>query len=589
MKKVLGVVASEGLAVGKAYVLPDKNELLLIAYQISDEDLPLHEKRLDDALVLARNKLSSTIQKIKGQEASIDILKTHLSMLNDSAFIDEIKADLRANKMNVEYTLKKKVDDVANALNAQDDVYMQARAVDIQDAFDTVLYNLVNSDGMHKNRFEHIPPNVILFAKEIKPSEAILLKSVGIAGLVTEEGSRTSHIAIMARSWGIPMLVGVKNCLTLLGLTDELVILDCDESCLYFGASDAEVQKFTEIIKEKRLLEESLFVADSNGKDICKTKDNIIINLAANIALPDEVQDKKLIYASEIGLFRTEFLILDREALPSEDEQFSIYSNLVKSIEKKPVIIRTFDVGADKMIGEQEALGEKNPMLGWRGIRYSISKQSLFKTQIKAILRAAFFGEIKILIPMISTIEEILQAKKIIEQAKSELEVTNTEFNENVALGIMVEVPSVAIMAEAFAPYVDFMSIGTNDLTQYVMAADRENVKVAKLASYFNPSVLHLIQNIINAKSKISSEIPNNLKISMCGEMASDELAVCILFAMGLRSFSMQMRKLPRIKKLLEKISLKEAKNILYKIKPLVSSEKIRECIFTELKKLNYI
>lgn len=590
MKKLNGLVASEGLALANAYILPEKNELLILAYPINNEDLAIHEKRLDEALSISKKKLSDAINTINPEEASFDILKAQLSMLEDESFIKEVKEELREHKMNIEFTLKKKVDDVANILNAQDDVYMQARAIDIQDAFDPVLHELLNVEHGRKKRFEFVPPGVILFAKEIKPSEAIFLKQLSIAGLVTEEGSATSHIAIMARSWGIPMLVGVANCTKLLGPTQKKVILDCNNASVLFDATEDEIEKYAKIIAEQKAFDEACISVESNADNsIIQTKDGININLSANITLPEEASDKRLSYASAVGLFRTEFLILDRNRIPSEDEQFKVYSELVKTLGNKPIVMRTFDIGADKMIGEQEALAEKNPMLGWRGIRFCLSKRNIFKTQVKAMFRASVFGNLRILLPMLSAIEEIIAVKKIIEEAKSELRQSSYTFSENIPLGIMVEVPSVAIMAKTFAKHVDFMSIGTNDLTQYVMATDRENVKVANLASYFNPAVLQLIDNVIKSEQYITSTILDTNRVSMCGEMASDELAVCLLFAMGLRSFSMQMRKLSRMRTFFSKLSLEEAQGILAKTKKLDSAKEISDCVFKELKTLGIV
>jgi phosphoenolpyruvate-protein phosphotransferase len=583
MKKVYGLAASEGLALGKAYVLPEEKELVILAYSIAEEEIPAQEKKLDVAIETVRERLAASLEKIDTQKTTKEILRTHLSMLEDTAFIESIKDELRQTKMNIEHTLNKKVSELLGMLSGQDDVYMQARAIDFKDTFDEVLYELLNKPEHSKNRFKNIPRGVILFAKEVKPSEAILMREAGIAGLVTEEGSATSHIAIMARAWGIPMLVGVSSCeFPHFSLCEKEVILDCDESCAICDASDGEIARFAEIIKEKNIIEETFFSVEVQSTPIYTSNDGIPIKLEANIALPDEVSDKKFLYASGIGLFRTEFLILDEGKIPGEDEQFEMYAKVVRSLQGKPVVMRTFDIGADKMISEQELLGEKNPMLGWRGVRYCIDKRSLFKTQLKAILRAAAFGQVKILLPMVSTVNEVLTVREIIAEACTELTVQKAEFSQNVPVGIMVEVPSAAIAAKTFARYVDFMSIGTNDLTQYVMATDRENTKVAPIASYFNPAVLDLLALVLKAEPFIKAT-DGEPKVSMCGEMASDELAVPLLFAMGLRAFSMQLRKIPKMAAFFSKLTMENAKAILKKTEQATSADEVKKLVVSGL------
>ena len=588
MKKINGLVASDGLAIGLAYVLPEETQLLIFAYMLDDKDIPIHEKRLDEAIRSAEKDLLISINKARAenQAETLSILNTHLSMLQDISFINEVKQDLRENKMNIEFTLKKKVDELVAILNEQDDVTMQARAVDISDTFDSVLYELVNKTENKKNRFAHIPKGVILFAKDIKPSDALTIRELHIAGLVTEKGSATSHLAILARAWGIPMLVGIDTSINFLGLTNRQVILDCDTGSIILDPSTEQIQEFQGIINKKKSTEQSIIQTLLSSSTIARTKDGVFLRLLSNIALPDEVTDNTLRFSSGIGLFRTEFLVLDGGKIPNEDEQFSVYSSLVKKLDKKPVIMRTFDIGADKMLDEQEHLHEKNPMLGWRGIRYCLNKRSLFKMQLKAMLRVAYFADVRILIPMISTLEELETVKQIIQEAKQELSNEKKEFSATVPLGIMVEVPSVAIMAKQFARLVDFMSIGTNDLIQYLMAADRENSKVKNLATYFNPAVLSIIESVIQSEKYIKGILTNEPKISMCGEMAGDEVACVLLLGMGLHSFSMQERKIPFMHQFFSKLKLSDAKKILHKVKELSSANQIHAVTKRELQRL---
>lgn len=589
MKKVCGLTASEGIALGKAYILPEEKEPVILAYSIAERDFSTQEKKLDTAICTVKKNLLSSLEKIETQQTTKQILETHLSMLKDAVFIESVKEEMRQAKMNVEYVLHKKVSELTDMLNAQDDVYMQARAIDVKDTFDDVLYVLLNKPEYSRNRFKNIPRGVILFAKEIKPSEVILVREAGVSGLVTERGSATSHIAIMARAWGIPMLVGVQDCcFDNFGFHERTVILDGDESSVICDPSESEIARFTEIIREKNSREDALFNVDTEHPRMYTSKDGIPITLGANIALPDEIVDKKFSYASGIGLFRTEFLILDEGKIPDEETQFETYAHLVQAVQNRSIVIRTFDTGADKMISEQELLQEKNPILGWRGIRYSIDKRTLFKTQLKAILRAAVFGRVKILLPMVSTVQEVLAVKEIIAEACAELTQEQKAFSADIPLGIMIEVPSAALMAKTFAHYVDFMSIGTNDLTQYVMAADRENSKVASIASYFNPAVLQLLVNVLQAET-VMKPTEHEPKVSMCGEMAGDEIAIPLLFAMGLRSFSMQLRKIPKAAAFFSKLTLDDSKTILAKTEKAVSADEVKTIVLHSLHEFSII
>ena len=361
--------------------------------------------------------------------------------------------------------------------------------------------------------------------------------------------------------------------------------LDADGGFVLFNPSKILIKEYEERIEKRNAEIKELLEAQKNYTERLSitTKDGVKVSVNANIAFPEEIENKFVTISNGIGLFRSEFLFLEDGKIPDEDTQFEAYKKVVEAMGKKPVVIRTFDVGADKMIDEQETLREKNPLLGWRAVRYCIERKEVFKTQIKAILRAGVFGNVFLLIPMISNIEEIIEVKKIIEECKLECTADGKKIIEKANVGIMVEVPSTAVAADLYAPYLDFFSIGTNDLIQYTMAADRENTKVAYLANYFEPAVLRLIKNVIDAQKFIKEQVGH--LVSMCGEMASHEDAAFLLLGMGLRHFSMPAGKILKMQKFMQSVNVKDAEALYEKIKKLNSASQIKAEVQKTLEK----
>ncbi len=582
MNKLFGVNASEGIAVGRLFFLPEENELSVTAYNLSDEDIAIHEKRLQEAFDEAKQQLQFSIDKIDGNTDSTEkaILQTHLSMISDNNFVQEVIAEMKESKTNVEYILKKKVDEVVNMLNSQPDDYLRARVIDIQDSYRRVLSFLLGNSSDNASRFSNIPQGSILIAKEIRPSEAGFIREARVAGIITKEGTKASHISIMARAWNIPMLVGVSDCLNIKLSENSVGIIDAHSGTAFFNPSEQTVDEYTMLQKkELELYKSALMKQEKYQNQQVKTADGIPVNIYANIAIPDEMTSPFFKCADGVGLFRTEFLCLENGKLPDEESQFRVYSDAVKLMKEKPLVIRTFDVGADKAINEQKEIAEKNPMLGWRGIRYFLENKHLLKTQLKAIVRAAVFGKVRILIPMVSEVDEIIQVRAYLNEAVEECKADGNNCKADVPLGIMIEVPAVAIIADVLAEYVDFMSIGTNDLIQYIMATDRENHKVSKLASYFQPAVIRLLATVIQSAEKIQGNLPVSEKLSMCGEMASDKRAIVLLIAMGLRNFSMSARNISKIKEFISKLNYSDTVEIFNAIKNETGPTQIKKII----------
>lgn len=590
MKKLTGLTASDGIAAGKLFYVSDKPNIYIPSYTIGEKDIPFHKERLKKAMAEAAEDLKQLINHC-GENAEDrqlckdekDILATHIMMLSDEHFLKEVYSELEKTKKNIEFILKKKIDETAAVLSSAADEYLKERAGDIQDAFEAVFVKLLSSKGRAVSRFENAPKNSIIAAKLIKPSEAVALKNAGAAGIIMEEGGLTGHISIMARSWDIPMLVGVAGCMDF-ARPDMPVIVDADEGFVLLNPPPAEIKKYREKIDERKIRLKQMLEESGSNSGVVKTLDGVEVSVNANITFPEEVENKFVAASDGIGLFRSEFLFLEDGNIPDEETQFAAYVKVIKAMKNKPVVIRTFDVGADKMIGEQENLGEKNPLLGWRAVRYCLDRTEIFKTQLRALQRAAVFGNVYILVPMISTIAEIEKVKMLLSEAEKECRAKNCEYKKDVQLGIMIEVPSAAAAADLFAPYVDFMSIGTNDLIQYIMAADRENTKVSPLANYFEPAVIRLIKNTIDAE-RFAKQAPGHF-VSMCGEMSSNPEAAFLLLGMGLRHFSMPAGKIYRMKNFFSKVSVKEAVKVYNEICSLASSDEIAKKLSAAIKEI---
>lgn len=425
------------------------------------------------------------------------------------------------------------------------DEYIKARALDIKDIAKRLIRILL---GIEKSELKLPKEECILIARDLTPSDFARMNKDKIIGIVTELGGRTSHTSIMVRSMGIPYVAGIKG-ITKKIKDGEAIIIDGNEGLILINPTPEEIEKY-----KKKSYEYERFknkIKEMKGlKSI--SKDGVKIGLAANIGSPEDIDKVLENNAEAIGLYRTEFLYMNNNSLPSEEEQFKAYRVVAEKMKDKPVIIRTLDVGGDKDIPYLNLPKEMNPFLGYRAIRLCLDRKYLFKTQLRAILKASYYGNIKIMIPMISNIEEIRMAKRLLEEAKNELKYEKIPFNNNIELGIMVEVPAVAIHSDVFAKEVDFFSIGTNDLIQYTLAVDRENQDISYLYSHYDPAALKLIKMTIDNGHKAG------IRVNMCGEAASDEKLIPVFLAMGLDELSMNPFSLPKSKWIVRNTSKEE-------------------------------
>jgi phosphotransferase system enzyme I (PtsI) len=439
---------------------------------------------------------------------------------------------------------------------------MRARSADIKDIGSRILNHL---DGQGKVNIQKFAPDTIVIAEDISPSDTLTMDIKHVTGFATQAGSKTSHTTIIAKSKGIPAVVSCGNALATV-VNNDVVILDAINGIVYINPSQEIIDDYT--IKRAAYRERTDKLKAL--KDVpAITSDGKKITLSANISGADDMEDVFYNGGDGVGLLRTELLFMDRDSFPTEDEQFEFYKSIALRSKNKPVIVRTIDIGGDKHLPYFNLPAELNPFLGYRAIRICLDRKDLFITQLKAILRASVFGDLKIMFPMISNVQEIKLAKGIVAEAKAELLNDNIVFNADIKIGIMIEIPSAAITADILAQEVDFFSIGTNDLCQYTLAVDRMNEKISHLYDPFNPGVLRLINNVIEQGHK------HNIHVGMCGEMASDPMATLLLLGMGLNDFSMNAASIPTIKNIIVNNSITKARNIYKNVMEMNSSEKI--------------
>ena len=576
MKKFTGLSVCGGFVVCQLVCIPEKAAQTTPSYAITPQNIQQEQERLRIAVHAAQEELRQTIDEFRTANSRTKspeqaIVETHQTMLADEEFMRGIYAEIETSQMNAESVLKRKLNEVTAMLTASGDSYLCERAVDIQDAYEPVFSYLNPQHTQKAARFAGIPQGSLLAARLFKPSEALEIKKCAPCGIIMEEGGATSHIAIMARAWNIPTLIAVPGLMesaksgmvAMLDATNGTLILEPDEG----------------IIAKRVSIGNAQIEAHGEAQDYTQvyTQDGVPIYLGANIMLTEESAQAAVQNAAGIGLFRSEFLFLGNEDIPDEEQQYAAYCTVLERMGAKPVVIRTFDAGADKMLQEQENLLERTARLGWRGMRYSLDRPEMFKPQLRALLRAGCTGNLHILLPMISCKKEIVAVRNLIREIEQACERDHIPHKKNIPLGIMIEVPSAAIVADLYAPAVDFFSIGTNDLIQYTMAADRENQTIAHLADCFQPAVLRLIRHVIEAEPLLHrTDKGCGGFVSMCGEMASDARAVPLLLGMGLRRFSMVAQKIPAIAQRIASIRMSDAKALYEATSRLDTAEEIR-------------
>ena len=532
-----GVSVSNGIAIGKAHLI--SNALLeVVHFQLNANETLKEIKRLSNAI----NEVKKDLLKIKKQlknnssEEFLAFIDTHLMILNDKNLSEKSKKIINKDKCNAEWALKKQMDFIINKFEQIQDEYIKERKNDVIQVVERILKVLLG----HPNQTNHInnESTTILVAHDISPADALQFKKHQYAAFLTDVGGSTSHTAILARSLNIPSIVALQNARSLIK-NNEKIIVDGNQGIVIINPSKDILEEY-QYRQNLWKIEQKKLTKIKNIQ--CKTLNNERIELLANIEVPSDIASVNKNKASGIGLFRTEFLFMNRKELPDEEEQFKIYKSVVKAMKDKTVVIRTLDSGADKLTSADTVISS-NPALGLRAIRLCLSEPQLFNIQLKAILRASKFGKIKILIPMLSSLPELRQTKLLIERAKQSLDNKKILYDRKIKIGGMIEVPAVAINADIFADELDFISIGTNDLIQYTLAIDRTDDRLSHLYNSLHPAVLKLINLTIKAGKKYGKEV------SICGEMAGDPKLTRLLLGMGLKHFSMHPSRILSVKK----------------------------------------
>ena len=564
-----GVGVSPGMACGKIHVVRDDLDDV-VRYRIAPSQIPDEIGRFETALIQTRMQILEMQQRIAESIGAKDaaIFDAHLLVVEDRTLIDEVLRKLETDLCNVEWVFQEVATRYAETLNKIDDPYLRERALDIQDVTKRVIRNL---QGKAPKTFLALSEPHILIAHNLTPSDTASINRANVLGVATDLGSRTSHAAILARSLNIPAIVGLHD-ITIKLETGQHVLLDGSDGLLVIDPAPETLAHYTEIESRRAKVTAKLKELRTTRST---TRDGHHIVLSANIELPEDVEAVAANGAEGIGLYRTEFLYLNRSELPTEQEQFETYRKVAERVRPDPLIIRTFDLGGDKLApGTVDITDELNPFLGWRAIRFCLENIDIFKTQLRAVLRASAAGNIKIMFPMISGLEELRRAKAALAECKEELHRSGVPMAEKIEVGAMIEIPSAAICANVLAPEVDFFSIGTNDLIQYALAVDRVNEKLAHLYEPTHPAVLRLLKMIAEAAHA------NNIWVGVCGEMAGDVALIPLLLGLGMDELSAGATLVPRVKRAVQSLAIPECRELVEEtLKLNTASEILARCL----------
>ena len=556
---LVGKGVSDGIGLGKVVILKE-NELKIEKQKI--EDISAEKQLVYNAIKEVENEIEDLIQNISGTEK--EIMQAYLMILQDPNLTEEIIKIIEQEKCNSLYAVETGLNKIIKTFEEMDDPYMSARSRDIEDMKKRILSKMLNIKEIDLSK---LPENTILVAKELSTSDTAKMNLKNISGIITEIGGVNSHMAIIARTNEIPAIVGIKHIFENIKESDYIA-LNGKTGEIFLNPKQEKIEELTknqESLKQEKLELEKY----KNEKTI--TKDGHQVELLANIGGPQDIQIVIDNTAEGVGLLRSEFLYMDAIDFPSEDEQFIAYKKIAESLENKRLVIRTLDIGGDKDLKYMKLPKEENPFLGYRAIRIYLDNVDLFKVQLRAILRASSYGNVSIMFPMISSVDELRKSKEIIEEVKKELNSKNIKFNENIEVGIMIEIPSSAIMADELAKECDFFSIGTNDLIQYTIAVERGNEKLTNLYSHYNPAVIRLIKSAIDGAHK------NGILCGMCGEAAGDVNFIPLLVGLGLDEFSMNANKILSVRKLITGLNFEECKKLANNVLHLASTEEVKD------------
>lgn len=548
MVKIKGIGAAAGIAIAKALVL---EAMELVVEKRTVEDPEVEVTRLREALVLSEAEVRKLKQRTLEQlgEEKAEIFEAHLLVLNDPELLGPVEDKIRTESLNAEYALQEVTSGFISMFENMKSAYLRERAADMRDVTKRVLAHLLK---VKVQDLAAINEEVILVAEDLTPSETAQLNRSFVKGFATNIGGRTSHSAIMARSLEIPAVVGTKKILHQVK-DGDLLILDGMDGSVLLNPDKATIAEYR-AKKEQYEAQRAEYAKLRHVPTV--TMDGLHVELAANIGTPADVAGVLENGGEAVGLYRTEFLYMGRDSMPSEQEQFGAYKTVLERMEGKPVVVRTLDIGGDKELPYLDLPKEMNPFLGLRAVRLCLERQDIFRTQLRALLRASVYGNLRIMFPMIATLDEFREAKSILLEEKAKLAAEGIQVSNEIQLGIMVEIPSTAVLADLFAKEVDFFSIGTNDLIQYTMAADRMNERVSYLYQPYNPSILRLVKRVID------SAHAEGKWVGMCGEMAGDETAIPLLIGLGLDEFSMSASSILAARSQIFKLSAEEMRTL---------------------------
>ena len=564
-KVIKGIPASPGISIGKVYLYKE-NELFIDTNEVKnleiEKDKLLHGRDLTkEQLLRIREKTAKNLGEDKAA-----IFDGHITLLEDEDLFDEVIELIEDENITAEYALEQGINGYCEMLANLEDAYLRERAADLKDIGKRWLYNVTGTEIVD---LSNLPKNSVVITKDLTPSDTAQLDLNNVIAFVTEIGGKTAHSSIMARSLELPAVVGTGSVCSEVA-TGMDIIVDAIEGIVIINPSEKEFKTYT--AKREEYLAEKELLKQLKDKDAV-SKDGIKVGAWANIGSPKDVPGLLRNGAQGIGLYRTEFLFMNNDRFPSEEEQFEAYKSVAESLEGKPVTIRTMDIGGDKSLPYMELPKEENPFLGWRALRVCLDRPEILKTQFRALLRASAFGYIKIMLPMIISLDEVRKSRALLKECMEELRAEGVAFDENIQLGIMVETPAVCFRATSFAKECDFFSIGTNDLTQYTLAVDRGNEQISHLYNSYNPAVLQAI------KCAIDGAHAGGITISMCGEFAGDENATAILFGMGLDAFSMSAISVPRIKKNIMSLDKKECEKLVERVLEQTTAQEVLEVV----------
>ena len=550
METITGISAAPGIAIGRVFIYSHDTPAIP-RYEIAEEDVAREMERFQEAAANAHEELEELKRSGGGEinDEQLQILDSHLLMVQDPDFHEKVHDGIVESLMNVEWVLYESVQRLLDRLNSSESEELKERSSDLHDVTNRVLSHLMKRERYSLADLDH---EVVLVAHDLLPSDAIAMRKRMVLGIATDAGGRTSHTAILARSFEIPSVLGLSY-VSRMAENDELIIVDGNHGKVVLDPDEETLARYERESQEWQRHEVQLMRLHDLPAE---TRDGKLIELKANIEVPDEVEAVHTHGGTGVGLYRSEFLFLEGDTLPSEEQQIAAYREVLEALPEYPVTIRTLDVGGDKVTPQLEGMDEQNPILGWRAIRFCLSNRDIFRTQLRALLRSSVYGNLNIMFPMISGLEELQEALDFLGEVRDDLKAEGHDVAD-VPVGIMIEVPSAAMVSDILARKSHFFSVGTNDLIQYTIAVDRGNERIAYLYEPFHPGVLRLLRLVVE------NGHANGIPVAMCGEMAGDPLATVLLLGLGFDELSMSGGSIPEVKRIVRAVSVREAEELV--------------------------